>query len=94
GSDSNCQEALDRGIEIISPVMGATPAEGEITIADFTINEKEEITACPAGHVPQQVKIKLGSSLPLAFMLISYYLFISYLATTLSFSGNNLYLVS
>jgi len=56
GSDSNCQEALERGIEIISPVMGATPAEGEITIADFTINEKEEITACPAGHVPQQVK--------------------------------------
>jgi hypothetical protein len=56
GSDSNCQEALGRGIEIISPVMGATPAEDEITIADFTINENEEVTACPAGHVPKQVK--------------------------------------
>lgn len=56
GSDSNCQEALGRGIEIISPVMGATPAEGEITIADFTITENDEVTACPAGHVPKQVK--------------------------------------
>jgi hypothetical protein len=56
GSDSNCQEALERGIEIISPVMGATPAEGEITIADFTINENDEVTDCPAGHVPKQVK--------------------------------------
>jgi hypothetical protein len=56
GSDNNCQEALGRGTEIISPVMGATPSEGELTLADFIINENEEVTACPAGHVPQQVK--------------------------------------
>jgi hypothetical protein len=56
GSDSNCQEALGRGTEIISPVMGTPPAEGVITIADFTINENQEVTVCPAGHIPKQVK--------------------------------------
>lgn len=56
GSDSNCQEALGRGVEVIAPVMGTAPTSEQITLADFTMTENNEVTPCPAGHVPEQVK--------------------------------------
>lgn len=58
GSDSNTEEAMKRGVELIAPVMGGSPAPGEITLADFTLAENDAVTNCPAGHAPNQVKIK------------------------------------
>ena len=56
GSDGNCQDALEQGVEIIAPVMGAAPAADQITLADFTMTEDGRITACPAGQAPEGFK--------------------------------------
>jgi len=56
GSDSNTEEALKRGVELVAPVMGGVPSSDEITLADFTLTENDVVTACPAGHAPQQMK--------------------------------------
>jgi len=58
GSDSNTEEALERGVDLIAPVMGGSPAPEEITLADFILTENDAVTNCPAGHAPKQVKIK------------------------------------
>jgi hypothetical protein len=51
GSDVNCEKAKSLGVEVISPVMGKSP-EGSITLADFTTTNEGAITACFAGHTP------------------------------------------
>lgn len=58
GSDNNSEEALKRGVELIAPAMGGTPAPDKITLADFTLSENGAVTACPVGHAPKQMKKK------------------------------------
>jgi len=58
GSDSNTCAALERGVDIISPVMGGSSASDTITLADFFIDEKDVVTLCPAGFTPIQIKQK------------------------------------
>jgi hypothetical protein len=58
GSDSNTEEAMKRGVELVAPVMGGSPAPDEIVLADFTLAENDAVTNCPAGHAPSQLKIK------------------------------------
>jgi hypothetical protein len=63
GSDENVQEAIGRGVELVSPTKeGARAAErpqatdptDSLNIADFVIDEKTEVvTACPAGIAPE-----------------------------------------
>ena len=56
GSDKNVETAKEMDVEIVAPAMGSR--EQAVTLADFQFSETDEITACPAGHPPQ--KIKLG----------------------------------
>ncbi len=57
GSDNNCQDAEEMGVELISPVMGVAPS-GSKTLADFTYAEDQKMTSCPNGHAPVKVKAK------------------------------------
>jgi hypothetical protein len=66
GSDSNTEEALKRKVELVAPVMGGPPSSDTITLADFTLTEKDAVTACPAGHAPKQMK-KKGDRLAAVF---------------------------
>ena len=56
GSDSNTEEALKRGVELVAPVMGGASSADEFSLADFTLTEDDVVTACPAGHAPKQIK--------------------------------------
>jgi hypothetical protein len=51
GSDKNVQAAADKGVEVVSPVMGEGN-ESEITVADFSFSDDGAIVACPQGHAP------------------------------------------
>ena len=51
GSDKNVVAAADKGIEVVSPVMGQTD-ESEVTMADFSFSGDGAIVACPQGHAP------------------------------------------
>jgi hypothetical protein len=58
GSDSNTCAALECGVDIVSPVMGGSSSSDTITLADFSIDEKDVVTLCPAGYTPIQIKQK------------------------------------
>lgn len=55
GSDENCQQAEQQGVQVVSPVMGTTKSLG---LTDFTLSEKGVVLACPQGHAPVAVKKK------------------------------------
>jgi hypothetical protein len=57
GSDENCQKAKGLGVEIVSPVMGKQ-GENNVSLAEFTMNEENEITSCPEGCVPVKTRSK------------------------------------
>ncbi len=57
GSDENCQEAAQKGIEVIAPVMGCQK-EDTISLSDFEVSEKGDVVSCPQGHVPVRTKKK------------------------------------
>ena len=54
GSDENVESAAQRGVDLQSPVSGATPGNtGDLTIDDFVIEEEQQVVQrCPAGHEP------------------------------------------
>lgn len=54
GSDDNVEKAKERGIEVVSPTMGAAP-DG-ISLADFAFSDSDEMLACPEGQKPQRTK--------------------------------------
>jgi len=56
GSDDNCEQAREMGIEVISPTMG-TPKEDTLSLSDFQQSEKGKIMACPQGHAPVRIRI-------------------------------------
>jgi hypothetical protein len=56
GSDDNCEQAREMGIDVISPTMG-TPKEDTLSLSDFQQSEKGKITACPQGHAPVRIRI-------------------------------------
>ncbi len=55
GSDDNCEQAKEHGVELIAPTMGSV-GEGNLSLADFQLSEKGEVAACPRGNVPAKVK--------------------------------------
>jgi hypothetical protein len=57
GSDENLQEAAQKGIEVISPVMGCQK-EDTISLSDFEVSEKADVASCPQGHEPVRTKKK------------------------------------
>jgi hypothetical protein len=64
GGDPNVQQAQQRGVDLQSPVVGQTPADGDqLTPDDFAIDERTELVeCCPNGRKPlsSQFDPKLG----------------------------------
>jgi len=58
GSDDNCQEAEQLGVEIVAPTMGVQKKENAILLSDFNSTKGGKITSCPQGHAPVKVKKK------------------------------------
>ena len=57
GSDENCQEAEQMGVEVVAPVTGSKK-EGSISLSDFEMSEKGDVVSCPQGHAPVKTKRK------------------------------------
>ena len=57
GSDENCQKAEQMDVEIVAPAKGRQK-EGAISLSDFAVSEKAEVTSCPQGHAPVRTKTK------------------------------------
>lgn len=64
GSDENCEYAKQHGVEVVAPVKGASK-EGNINLAEFSMNSKGKVKSCPAGKKP--VKVKRGKRYSAAF---------------------------
>ncbi len=54
GGVENCRKAEALGVEIVSPVKGAGPRASSLT--EFTMNNVNEVTACPAGCAPESTE--------------------------------------
>jgi hypothetical protein len=65
GGDENVETAKEMGVEVVAPAMGTQ--EQSITLADFQFSETDEMTACPAGHPPQKIKIGKKGGLTVNF---------------------------
>ena len=57
GSDENCQEAKQLGVEVVAPTMGSKK-ESSISLSDFEVTEKGTIVSCPQGHKAMWTKKK------------------------------------
>jgi hypothetical protein len=57
GSDENCQEAAQMGVEVISPVMG-TEKRHSASLSDFQFQYDGHVYKCPGGHEPSLRKKK------------------------------------
>jgi hypothetical protein len=55
GGDDNVQTAKADGVTVIAPVMGRSSPK-EITLSDFVLSEGSEVTACPQGEKPQEIR--------------------------------------
>jgi hypothetical protein len=54
-SDENCECAKQHGVDVVSPVKGASK-EGNINLSDFSMNSKGKVKSCPEGKKPAKVK--------------------------------------
>jgi hypothetical protein len=57
GSDDNCQNAAELGVDVVSPVMGSTK-EDRTSLTNFELSGKGEVVFCPKGHAPATTKKK------------------------------------
>jgi hypothetical protein len=57
GGDDNCQDAAERGVDLVSPVMGSTK-DDHISLTDFKLSDKGKVISCPEGHAPAVTKKK------------------------------------
>jgi len=58
GSDDNCREAEQLGVEIVAPTMGVKKKKDIISLASFISTTGGKITFCPQGYAPVKVKKK------------------------------------
>lgn len=58
GSDDNVRKAAKEGVELIAPVMGKPKSkENTLILDDFTVDEETgEVTACPNGEAPCEIR--------------------------------------
>jgi len=55
GGDDNDQQAATKGVEVVAPLSGHTPAS-DISFSDFEVDEKTHfVTRCPEGNKPENV---------------------------------------
>jgi hypothetical protein len=59
GSDDNCQQAAQIGVEVISPTMGTEKGE-TCSLSDFQFSSDGHVDKCPAGNFPIVRKKKKG----------------------------------
>jgi Transposase DDE domain/Transposase domain (DUF772) len=57
GGEENREQAQTMGVEVIAPVMGS-PAEGQLSLMDFTFSDQGEVLSCPAGRPPIKTWLK------------------------------------
>ena len=57
GGDDNCQDAEERGVQVIAPSMGQ-PKEGRLNLSDFELGKNGKVTRCPQGHQPIESRKK------------------------------------
>ena len=57
GSDDNCQEATELGVDVVSPVMGSKEGDS-ISLAGFQLSDKGKVISCPQGYAPAITKKK------------------------------------
>jgi hypothetical protein len=57
GSDHNCEQAKELGVEVVSPCMGSSP-DGQCSLADFTFSHDGKALTCPQGHTPLKTQKK------------------------------------
>ena len=57
GGDENIEAAKSKGVEVVSPVMGAQ-SKGELGLEDFEFSEHGIVINCPAGHSPEKADKK------------------------------------
>ncbi len=69
GSDDNAQKAAKEGVALIAPTMGKPKSkESMLILDDFTVEEETgEVTACPAGEAPCEIKKVKGDKLKVYF---------------------------
>ena len=69
GSDDNVQKAAEEGVNLTAPTRGKPKRKKTmIVLDDFTLNEETgEVTACPAGEVPDEIQKGKDDGLKLYF---------------------------
>ena len=69
GSDANVQEAAKEGVDLIAPTMGKPKSkEDRLILDDFTVDEETgEVTACPGGEAPCEIRRGKGDGLKIYF---------------------------
>jgi hypothetical protein len=69
GSDENVEKAAEEGVELIAPTMGKPKSKEEMLILDdFAVDEETgEITSCPAGEAPCEIRSKKDGGLKIYF---------------------------
>jgi hypothetical protein len=69
GSDDNVQRAAKEGIDLIAPTMGKPKSKEErLILDDFTVDEETgEVTACPAGETPCEIRKGKNEGLKIFF---------------------------
>lgn len=54
-SDDNREKAREMGVDFVSPTKGKSD-ENTLTLSDFHQSEAGDITACPEGHAPAEIR--------------------------------------
>ena len=69
GSDANVQEAAKEGVDLIAPTMGKPKSkEDRLILDDFTVDEETgEVTACPGGEAPCEIRRGKNGGLKIYF---------------------------
>jgi hypothetical protein len=57
GSDDNCRNAEEHGVEVIAPTMGDRKTDA-LSLADFETSPQGTVLSCPQSHAPVRVKKK------------------------------------
>ena len=60
GGDENVETAAnEKDVEVVSPVSGQEPGkDNKLSLMDFTLSQKGQVTSCPKGHAPFRTKHK------------------------------------
>ncbi len=55
-TESNCEKARDKDVELVGPLYGGSNIKDGLHLADFEYDDKDKLTRCPGGHAPVKIK--------------------------------------